>query len=72
MTPEEQDKRERMQALINIAIFEGVLLMAVVGVYLYTNRIFYLISGLIGVMLISTPMILRWIRDHGKDLGGRE
>ena len=63
-TPDEHKKQEAIKALIRIAVLEGVLLVAVVGVYLKTNDLTYLIGGMVGVFLISGPMFVRWFNDH--------
>lgn len=58
-------KREAMRGLINIALFEGMVLMAVIGVYFYTQNIVHLVGGVIGSSLIFAPMFVRWFREHG-------
>jgi len=60
-----QKRKDAIKGLINIAIIEGFVLMAVVGVYLYTGNITYLVGGIIGSALIFAPMFLRWARAHG-------
>ncbi|MEL7490489.1 MAG: hypothetical protein AAGJ73_07195 [Pseudomonadota bacterium] len=62
----DKDKRKAaVRALINIAILEGGLIFAVIGVYLYTDNINYLILGLIGVLLIFGPVYFRFVKSHG-------
>ncbi len=61
-----KDKRNAaVRALTNIAILEGALIFAVLGVYLYTNNINYLIWGLIGVLLVFGPVYFRFVKSHG-------
>ena len=62
MTPEHADKRERTQALINIAVFEALLLAGVIAIFAKTGSFTYLIAGIVGVMIITLPMFLRWSR----------
>lgn len=65
---EAQKKRDARKALINIAMVDGFLVVAVVAVYLYTNNLVYLIGGLVGTALISGPMILRWYNEYASVL----
>ena len=58
-------KRDAVKGLINIALFEGVVLIAVVAVYLHTQNIVHLIGGVVGSSLIFAPMIVRWFHNHG-------
>ena len=67
-TPNDNKKQEAVNALIKIAAFEGVLLVAVVAIYLATNEMKYLIGGFVGVFLISGPMFFRWFNEHGKTM----
>ena len=67
-TPDDINKREAVKGLINIALMEGALLIAVVGVYLATSNIAYLVGGVVGTSLIFGPMFLRWSRAHGAAL----
>jgi|GEM_PF-1872357 len=62
---EDQKRKEAIKGLINIAVLEGLVLIAVVGVYLYTNSLVYLIGGVIGSSLIFLPLFLRWAKAHG-------
>ena len=64
--PNEHKRQEAINGLVRIAVIEGILLVAVVGVYLFTFEMKYLFGGLAGVFLISGPMFLRWFNDHGK------
>lgn len=64
----DQKRKDAIRALINIAILEGFVLIAVVGVYLYTNSIVYLVGGIVASSLIFFPMFLRWHRAHGKGM----
>ncbi|WP_411819807.1 hypothetical protein ABFZ85_13960 [Hyphococcus formosus] len=65
---EEQKRQEAVKALINIAMLEGVVLLAVIGVYFYTNNFVHLIGGIVGSTLIFGPMFVRWFNEHGKAL----
>ena len=69
---EEQRRRDAIRALINMAVLEGMILVAVVGVYLYTNNMTYLIGGIVGATLIFGPMYWRFIREHGDALKQRK
>ena len=60
--------KEAVSALIKIAVFEALLFLAVVAVYLKTNQLVHLISGIIGVFVISGPMFLRWFKAHAEAL----
>lgn len=63
------DKRkEAIEALRNLAIFEAFFLIAVTGVYLYTSSMTYLVGGLVGTVAIFAPLWLRWVREHAKAL----
>lgn len=65
---DEQKRKDAIRSLINIAMFEGVVLVGVIGVYLATDNITYLIGGVIGSTIIFAPMFLRWFKDHGRAL----
>ncbi|MBT8472016.1 MAG: hypothetical protein HKN14_10725 [Marinicaulis sp.] len=65
-TPDDYKKQEAVNALIKIAVFEGLLLIGVVGVYFATQKLNYLFFGLAGVFLISGPLFFRWFNEHGK------
>ncbi|MEX6632023.1 hypothetical protein [Hyphococcus lacteus] len=65
---EDQKRKEAVKALMNIAMLEGVVLLGVVGTYLYTNNIVHLIGGIVGSTLIFGPMFVRWFNEHGKAL----
>lgn len=60
-----QKRKDAVRGLINIVLLEGAILILVVGVYLYNNNIVHLVGGVIGSSLIFSPMLLRWIREHG-------
>lgn len=62
------ERKQAIKALINIAIIEGFVLAAVVGVYLYTGNIVHLVGGVVGSALIFGPMFLRWFKEHGQAL----
>jgi len=69
MNPVDDKKRkDEIKGLINIAIAEGFVLMAVVGVYLYTGKLIHLAGGVIGSTLIFAPMFLRWHKEHAQAL----
>lgn len=63
-------RKEAVRALLNIALLEGMLLFAVVAVYLYTNELTYLVGGIVATSLIFVPILLRWVRDHAPALKG--
>lgn len=65
---EKQRRADAIRALINIAVLEGFVLIAVVGVYLATNSVVYLVGGVIASSLIFMPMFWRWYRAHGRAL----
>lgn len=59
-----QRRKEAARALLNIAMLEGMLLFAVVSIYLYTKEMTYLVVGVVATSLIFVPILLRWMRDH--------
>ncbi|MEQ8179697.1 MAG: hypothetical protein RIA10_15315 [Amphiplicatus sp.] len=59
-----QRRKEAARALLNIAMLEGMLLFAVVSIYLYTKEMTYLVGGVVATSLIFVPILLRWMRDH--------
>ena len=61
---DQQERKASIKNLINIVVLEGAVLMLVVGVYLYTNNIVYLIGGVLGSSMIFGPLILRWSKAH--------
>ena len=65
---DEQRRKEAIRSLINIVILEGLLLIAVVGIYFYTNNITYLVGGIVAVSLIFGPVFFRFVRDNAKHL----
>ncbi len=67
---DDQNRKAAIKGLINIAIVEGMVLMAVVGVFLATNNVTHLVGGIVGSTLIFGPMFLRWHRAHGAALRG--
>ena len=62
---DQQKRTEAIKGLINLAILEGFVLVAVVAVYLTTNNLTYLIGGVIGSTVIFAPLFLRWVKAHG-------
>lgn len=62
---QDPDKSRAVSALIKIAIWEGLVLVAVVASYVATGSIAVLIAGLVASMALFAPMFLRWFRDHG-------
>jgi len=68
---DQQKRKAAIKGLINIAIIEGFVLLAVVGVYLYTGKLIHLVGGVIGSTLIFAPMFLRWSRAHGAAMKAR-
>ncbi len=67
-TPDDIKRKEAVKGLINIALLEGAMLIAVVGAYLYTDNLSILIGGVIGTAIIFGPMFFRWFNEHGKSL----
>jgi hypothetical protein len=57
-----EQKKEAVGALVKIAVLEAVILAVVIGVYLYTNNLTYLIGGIVGSQIVCVPMFLRWAR----------
>ena len=68
MDASKEKRATAIRALVNLAMLEGFILVAVVGVYLYTNNIIHLIGGIIGSTLIFGPMFFRWHKEHGAAL----
>jgi hypothetical protein len=68
---DQQKRKAAIKGLINIAIFEGFVLVAVVGVYLYTGKLIHLVGGVIGSTMIFAPMFLRWSRARGEAMKAR-
>lgn len=66
--PEQQARREAIGKLVNIAMLEGVVLIAVVVVYLSTGAVIYLIGGVLGTLAIFVPFYIRWARAHAAAL----
>ncbi len=66
---DQERRREAIKGLVNIAIFEAFLLFAVIGVYFYIGDIRYLIGGVIAVMILTAPMLLRHIAANKDALG---
>ncbi|GJL93545.1 hypothetical protein [Hyphococcus sp.] len=67
-TPEDNKRNEAIKGLINIALFEGFVLLAVVGIYLKTNNLTHLIGGVVATIICFAPVTLRWVREHGDAL----
>ena len=63
-----ENRKEVIRALLNIAALEGILLVAIVAIYLRTNNVVYLAGGIIASTLIFGPMFFRWFKAHGKAL----
>jgi hypothetical protein len=68
---QEQQRKAAIKGLINIAILEGVILIAVVIAYLYSGKVAHLIGGFLGSTLLTAPMFLRWSRAHGEAMKAR-
>ncbi len=68
---DDQKRKAAIKGLINIAIIEGFVLMAVVGIFLYTGNLVHLVGGVIGSTLIFAPMFLRWSSAHGEVMKAR-
>ncbi len=62
---DQQKRKDAIKGLINIAILEGFVLVAVIAVYFYTNSATLLIGGVLGSTLLFGPLFLRWARAHG-------
>ncbi|GJL95445.1 MAG: hypothetical protein DHS20C05_18500 [Hyphococcus sp.] len=62
---DDQKRKDAIKALVNIAMLEGFLLVAIVAVYLSTGSLTYLVGGLVGSSLIFGPMFFRWFKAHG-------
>ncbi len=67
-TLEQQKRKDAIRALMNIALLEGAVLIAVVAVYLKTNNITHLVGGIVAATLIFGPMFFRWFKAHGEAL----
>ena len=67
-TPDDINRREAMRGLMNLALLEGAVLIAVVGIYFYTQNLTHLIGGVVGTAIIFGPLFLRWFNAHGKAL----
>ena len=67
-SPDDIKRKEAIKGLMNIALFEGLVLMAVVGIYLRTNNTGHLIGGLVGTIICFAPVTLRWVKEHGEAL----
>lgn len=65
MDVDAQKKQEAVRALINIAMIEGFVLVAVVAVWWFTGSLAFLIIGVIGSTAVFAPMFLRWVQAHG-------
>lgn len=71
LTPEQQERKDAVRALVNIAILESLILIAVVAVYLATGVVAYLVGGVLGTLAIFVPFYVRWARDYAKALKGK-
>ncbi len=60
-----EKRKEAVRALINIALLEAAVLIAVVAYYLKTGELMHLIAGVIGSSLLFGPLFFRWFREHG-------
>jgi hypothetical protein len=65
---EQQKRKDAIRALINIAILEGAVLIAVVAFYMNTGDITHLVGGVVASTLIFGPMFFRWFKAHGQTL----
>ncbi len=65
---DEQKRKDAIRALINIALLEAAVLIAVAAIYLNTQNITHLVGGVIASSLIFGPMFFRWAKAHGKAL----
>ncbi len=70
MSPDHQKRKDAVRALVNIALLEALLLAAVVAVYLYTNKLAFLIGGIVGAAVIVAPAFIRWAKEHGPAFKG--
>lgn len=64
-TPDDIRRKDAVKGLITIALMEGVMLMAVIGAYFYTDDLTILIGGIVGTAIIFGPMFFRWFKEHG-------
>lgn len=64
MDVNEQKKQAAISALIKIAIWEGVVLIAVVASYFMTGSMWVLMAGLFASMALFAPMFLNWFKEH--------
>lgn len=62
--PAEHQRKAAVSALIQIALWEGLVLIAVVVSYFATGSLAVLIAGIVASAALFTPMLLRWMRDH--------
>lgn len=58
-------RKDAVNALIKIAIWEGLVLVAVVASYFATGSVAVLIAGVVASAALFAPMFLRWFREYG-------
>ncbi len=58
-------KKEAIKAVLTIVVWEGLVLVVVVGAYFATGSIGVLVAGVLASTALFAPMFLRWVRDHG-------
>lgn len=63
---DQQKRKDAIRALINIAILEGAVLIAVAAFYMNTGDMTHLVGGIVASTLIFGPMFFRWFRAHGQ------
>ncbi len=68
MSGDAKKRKEAIKALMTIAVWEGLVLVVVVGSYFATGSIAVLIGGIVASMALFAPMFLRWTREHGRAL----
>lgn len=68
VAPKDQRRKEAIRGLINIILFELLLIGGVIAIFLYTSSAAFMIGGVLLTGLIVAPMFIRWARTHGPAL----
>lgn len=71
LTPDQRMRKNAVKALVNIAVMESFVLIAVVAVYLATGNVTYLVGGIVGTLAVFVPFYIRWARGHAQALKGK-
>lgn len=66
--PEDPARKDAVNGLLRIAMWEGVVLVAVVASYFATGKIWVLLAGVAASMALFTPMFMTWVREHSAAL----